>query len=317
MPTKLTQEEFIARCIEINGEKFSYHDTKYSGIENKVIVHCNVHNIDFEIRPTSLLKGRGCHLCRTQNKVASAPRKTTAMFIEAATKLFGDLYDYSRVSYIDRHTKIEIGCQKHGMWQTLASKHLRGGGCPTCGWEAGAAKSKKLSVEEIISRASEVHKNKYTYHPETIGLVVDKMLITCPVHGDYWQNTANHLAGTNCPFCSNHGFDLNKTGSLYVVSVIGEQNFTGFGITNDPLTRVQAHIKNLGKKNLYIDDIRVFETSQGKDSLEVEQAIKDEYKDSMIRIDVDGFKTESTTTNYQTVVAFVEEHIKDYIAKNK
>jgi hypothetical protein len=59
-------------------------------------------------------------------------RKTTAQFIAEASIIHGDQYDYSKVEYINNHTKVCITCKKHGdFWQT-PNMHLRKRGCPIC-----------------------------------------------------------------------------------------------------------------------------------------------------------------------------------------
>ena len=53
-------------------------------------------------------------------------------FIEKAKKIHGDKYDYSKVEYINSHTKVCIICPEHGeFWQT-PNNHLHGYGCPKC-----------------------------------------------------------------------------------------------------------------------------------------------------------------------------------------
>lgn len=41
-------------------------------------------------------------------------KKTTEEFIEEAKKVHGDKYDYSKVKYINRNTKVCITCLNHG-----------------------------------------------------------------------------------------------------------------------------------------------------------------------------------------------------------
>ena len=62
-------------------------------------------------------------------------QKTTEQFIIDAKKIHGNKYDYSKVNYVDAHTKVCITCQEHGdFWQQPYS-HLNGRGCPVCGKE--------------------------------------------------------------------------------------------------------------------------------------------------------------------------------------
>lgn len=59
-------------------------------------------------------------------------RLTKQEFIEKARAKHGCKYDYSKVEYINNHTKVCIICPEHGeFWQT-PNKHLSGQGCPKC-----------------------------------------------------------------------------------------------------------------------------------------------------------------------------------------
>ena len=57
--------------------------------------------------------------------------------------------------------------------------------------------------EEFISKAIVVHKNFYTYENVVYKNSSTKVLITCPVHGDYEQRPTNHIQGRGCRKCSN------------------------------------------------------------------------------------------------------------------
>jgi hypothetical protein len=52
-------------------------------------------------------------------------------------EMHGDRYDYSRVKYVDRTTKVIIGCSVHGEFLQSPYGHWRrdGYGCPPCGNE--------------------------------------------------------------------------------------------------------------------------------------------------------------------------------------
>lgn len=57
---------------------------------------------------------------------------TTEEFIKRARAVHGDKYDYSKVEYVNSHTKVCIICPEHGeFWQT-PSNHMRGKTCKVC-----------------------------------------------------------------------------------------------------------------------------------------------------------------------------------------
>lgn len=59
----------------------------------------------------------------------------------------------------------------------------------------------KYSTESYIQVATKVHAGKYTY-PQTVYTGSHlKLIITCPVHGEFNQEAAAHLRGSGCPLC--------------------------------------------------------------------------------------------------------------------
>ena len=61
---------------------------------------------------------------------------------------------------------------------------------------------KRLSQEEFISRAHQKHNNFYTYDNVTYIHSDTKVLITCPLHGDFEQRPYDHMAGRGCSKCN-------------------------------------------------------------------------------------------------------------------
>ena len=111
---------------------YSFFKEQYINRYTKMEVKCNIHNIIFKISPRDLLRGRNCRLCAKEikhNKLAS----NTDAFIEKAKKIHGTRYDYSKVDYIDKITKVIIKCNVCGTEFTQRPDiHLSGSGCKEC-----------------------------------------------------------------------------------------------------------------------------------------------------------------------------------------
>jgi len=121
------------------------------------------------------------------------PRKiTTEIFIERATKKHGNTYDYSLVNYKGCSKKINIICKKHGIFEQTPSNHLNKNGCYKCGREKVANKQ-RTSLEEIIKRGRVIHGNKYDYSKVKYKRCKDKVIIICPIHGDFKQTIDKHI----------------------------------------------------------------------------------------------------------------------------
>ncbi len=121
---------------------------------------------------------------------------TTKQFIEKARAVHGEKYDYTKVNYINNHTKIIIICPKHGEFTQRGSGHLQGYGCKEC-------RKEKLSytTEQFIEKAKQVHGDKYDYSKVEYKHSQSKVIITCKKHGDFEQNPTNHILGGNCSVC--------------------------------------------------------------------------------------------------------------------
>ena len=137
-----------------------------------------------------------------KNKVTN-----TKSFIEKAKQIHGDKYDYSKVEYVNSHTKVCIICPKHGeFWQTPNNHTHKTNpkGCPSCNG------TKKLTTKEFIEKAKKIHGNKYDYSKVEYINNLTKVCIICPKHGQFWQTPNKHLTGCNCPFCSHQSFKDTK-----------------------------------------------------------------------------------------------------------
>ena len=60
---------------------------------------------------------------------------------------------------------------------------------------------KKLTTEEFIQRAKEIHGDKYDYSRVEYKSSLVKVEIGCPEHGYFWQKASEHLRGCGCPKC--------------------------------------------------------------------------------------------------------------------
>ena len=57
--------------------------------------------------------------------------------------------------------------------------------------------------EEVINEFRRVHGDFYNYDKVVYIGTNKKVIITCPIHGDFPQTPARHKRGNNCPDCVN------------------------------------------------------------------------------------------------------------------
>ena len=135
---------------------------------------------------------------------------TTEEFIAKAKAVHGDKYDYSKVEYVDSTTKVCIGCKKHGDFWQKPNIHLQGKGCFKCGREKIATSSRK-SLEQFLQDAKRIHGDRYNYSKVELVNYQTKVIIICPVHGEFTQSPTLHLQGSGCPKCGNERESLRMT----------------------------------------------------------------------------------------------------------
>jgi len=194
---KSNTNEFIDKAIKKHEHKYNYSETNYVNSKTKVIIICQQHG-KFSQMPHSHLKGKeGCKECNSNKKMGKTSCNTQT-FIEKATNIHKDKYDYSRTEYVDTYAKVAIVCpiREHGVFYQTPSNHLhKRYECPHCGG------SHKSNTNEFIDKAIKKHNNTYNYSKvEYIGAHY-KIIIICKVHGEFYQTPNKHLSGQECKRC--------------------------------------------------------------------------------------------------------------------
>lgn len=182
---------FIEKAMKKHGDRYDYSKVNYINNRTKVCIICPEHG-EFQQTPDKHLRGQGCPKCCRKNK-----KYTTDEFIEQAIKIHGNLYDYSETVYgKNKKEKVKIICPKHGSFLITPESHLQGGGCKYC------TVGEVFNTEDFINKAKNIHKNKYIYDKTIFTGAFNKVIITCPQHGDFLQTPHKHIQGHGCPECA-------------------------------------------------------------------------------------------------------------------
>ena len=193
---------FIEKARKVHSDKYDYSkvDLEHRDEKGRVVIICPKHG-EFLQRPHSHVCGNGCPKCWEERKGENL-FSNTKEFVEKAKKVHGDKYDYSKVEYIRSDQDVCIICPEHGEFLQTPNKHLGGEGCKECG-KITAANKRCLKTEDFISKAIKVHGNKYIYDKTNLSIRDEKgrIIITCPIHGDFSQTPHNHLCGKGCSEC--------------------------------------------------------------------------------------------------------------------
>lgn len=183
-----TQEQIIKDFILSHENKYDYSKVKYVDDSTKVCIICKEHG-EFWQEPSSHKRGHGCPKCYETTRT-----KSQENFICDARKVYGDVYDYSKVNYIGHRERVCVICAIHGEFFPTAVGHLvREEGCPKCNLEN--------KQKEFINRALFVHCGAYDYSRVEYKGQNKKVCIICPKHGEFWQLAKNHIKGYRCEKC--------------------------------------------------------------------------------------------------------------------
>jgi hypothetical protein len=162
---------------------------------------CGKYSDDFSIQ--KILRMR--HGCLDCSKAGTAKLRTKDIdkFIADATRVHGAKYDYSKSIYINAHEKLIVGCGVHGDFEVTPSSHTNtGSGCPKCMNDA-ASERLRMTTEDFIARAREVHGDYYNYGEVVYGKNGrDKVIISCAGGHRFEQSPEDHLVGKGCITCA-------------------------------------------------------------------------------------------------------------------
>src|SRR5690606_5034325 len=101
-------------------------------------------------------------------------RQTGSDFIKKSIKIFGKLYDYSLVKYVNSRTNVSIICKKHGVFDIKPGSHISyKRGCKYC--------SGHYTQNSFIEKADLIHSGMYDYSNVKFNGVKSKVEILCRV----------------------------------------------------------------------------------------------------------------------------------------
>jgi hypothetical protein len=288
---RCTSKQFIDKAMRKWGDEYDYSKVNYIKSQEKVIIICKKHG-EFEQRPNDHLSNYMCPKCSIEKR-SNTHTMTTKEFIERAKYIHGDRYDYTKVDYVNCHTKVIIKCKKHGEFQQIAYQHLssKGGGCHDCN---GGVKKNTL---QFIKQAEEVHKDRYDYTKvEYVNCHTD-IIIKCKEHGEFEQTPSIHLRGCGCPIC---GGGLKKNTLQFIEQakevhkdiydyskvdyINGKSNVTIVCNTHGPFQQIaNSHLNGQGCRKCFNQKLSELKTKPLSDFIERAKNIHgDKYDYSLI-----------------------------------
>jgi hypothetical protein len=206
MPKKLTLDQVLLKFNTTHNNKYDYSKVDYKNSTTKVKIICKEHG-PFHQTPSDHFNSHGCPKCAGCGKYENGKD----YFIERASKIHNNKYDYNKVKYINAKTKVKIKCKKHGYFNQNPNNHLHGQGCMKCRNEL-ISSTNKHPKEYVIKNMKITHNNKYEYPDQDFNMSSGKIRIICPIHGEFEQNIINHYYnGNGCEKCGNNRLSKGET----------------------------------------------------------------------------------------------------------
>ena len=119
-------------------------------------------------------------------------------FINRITAIFSDKYNFSKTYYVNNRSKVIVTCPIHGDFEKFPGNLLSGSGCKRC-----AADKLRKSQETFIAEVIAMHGDKYSYEKTIYISDAKKVVVTCPIHGDFEIRPNDLLKGVGCRKCRN------------------------------------------------------------------------------------------------------------------
>lgn len=175
-----TTEEFLKEAKNKWGDKYDYSLTNYTGALLKIKI--KYEGIIFE------------QIANSHLNYAPELNMNQEYFIYKAKKIWKDEFDYSLVEYKNCKEKVKIIFNKtNEVFEQSPESHLI---CLPEGL------NKVNSTKKFIIESNIIHDNKFSYDKTNYINTKTKVIITCPIHGDFNQIPNSHLRGYGCSLCS-------------------------------------------------------------------------------------------------------------------
>lgn len=147
--SKLTRELFIEQANLVHQNRYDYSCVKYQGANTEIEIICAKHGLFLQQPSVHVSKRSGCPVCAIE-KMKTHKQGNVDLFVRRAQEKHGKVYDYSKVSYVNNYTKVEIVCNKHGSFFQKPCEHTAvGRGCPICSHKKKGSRTGRIPRKNV------------------------------------------------------------------------------------------------------------------------------------------------------------------------
>jgi very-short-patch-repair endonuclease len=286
---KYSTEEFIMDAKLKWGNKYDYSLTEYKNSRTKIKVIYD--GIVYEQSPMGHLK------------YPVEGYLNQEIFLIKSKRKWGNKYDYSLVEFVSSHHLVKI-IYNGKTYEQYPHNHLI----------YAPELRNKLTLDEFIKYSKEIHNNKYSYDKSNYINHVTKTIITCPLHGDFYQRPGTHIAGAGCKRCndSKGEREIGKFLDKYKIDYIKEHIFSD--CKNISYLKYDFYIPSM-RTVIEFDGIQHFQPVsyfggiETYEKLKVNDKIKNDYCEENY-IDIIRIRYDQIDDIYQILWNSLKVHIK-------
>lgn len=114
----------------------------------------------------------------------------------------------------------------------------------------------KKTTNDFITKARQIHGDKYDYSLTEYAKAYLPIRIICPIHGEFTQKPRTHLLGCGCPTCGSITKAKNKRSHRTQIGIVDIEEYVcndkSYGVWKDMLRRCYSRGANL-RWNSYKD----------------------------------------------------------------
>lgn len=244
---KLTNKEFLSKAVDVFGLRYDYSKVNYVHSLQKVEIVCAKHG-SFLIKPSNHINNKqGCPLCGNE-ATANCNKIGKEDFIKSLENKAGkENYDLSKIHNIKSlRDVVEVTCALHGEYRVEARDIKRSNfwGCKKC-----KIQGDRFTKDQFINKSSEAHRDFYTYDKTEYSTAHSRVIVTCPIHGDFEVTPHTHIKGNGfCPKCTDYvsSYELELHEFLKLNGIEIESSFRKFGKNGIKEIDIISHDKKIG-----------------------------------------------------------------------
>jgi hypothetical protein len=198
-------DTFVTKATKKFKGKFEYDVISFLRLAAPMRIRCTMHDVWFEQRPCEHLRSCTiCPMCDDEKRLRHRIEATRRILARSTQKHDGR-YNYSLVP-LDRQVKVAVPivCPDHGEFRQALEHHVKGHGCPKCGYAIVGTKLRN-AAGDLLGRLRARWGDAFEFDTNGYESQHSKIRVRCAKH-DHWFHSRvgvllNKKVRFPCPKC--------------------------------------------------------------------------------------------------------------------